>query len=104
HLGTLKNQLPLKVGAPRDRQLGVSAHEMALNELKDHGYPYAKVDTGEDDGADGKSARVTFTAVPGQLAHIGSVQIQGNKTVSDHVIQRELTFHAGEIYQRSLLQ
>src|SRR5256886_17220635 len=47
HLKQLQSQVPLKVGAPRDRQLVVTAHEMALNELKDHGYPYAKVATDE---------------------------------------------------------
>src|SRR6059036_1753193 len=54
HLDQLKKTIPLKVGAPRDRQLVVTAHEMALNELKDHGFPYAKVSTAEDNGADGK--------------------------------------------------
>jgi Outer membrane protein/protective antigen OMA87 len=53
HLNDLKNRLPVKVGQPRDRQLVVSAHEMAVNELKDHGFPYGKVSTGEDDGSDG---------------------------------------------------
>src|SRR5439155_13117903 len=47
HLGDLKKRMPLKVGDPRDRQLVVTAHEMALNELRDHGYPYAKVATDE---------------------------------------------------------
>src|SRR5215831_12984921 len=56
HLAQLKKQIPLKVGQPRDRQLVVTTHEMALNELKDHGYPYAKVSTQEDDGAAGKAA------------------------------------------------
>src|SRR5439155_27257123 len=54
HLAELKKNLPLKVGAPRDRQLVVATHEMALNELRDHGFPYAKVATAEDNGADGK--------------------------------------------------
>src|SRR5262249_14014311 len=49
HLAELKKSIPLKVGDPRDRQLVVTAHEMALNELRDHGYPYAKVSTDEDD-------------------------------------------------------
>ena len=104
HVDTLKNQIPLKVGAPRDRQLVVTTREMALNELKDHGYPYATVDTSENDGPDGKSATLTFTAVPGKIAHIGPIEIQGNKTVSDRVIERELTFKTGDLYQRSVLQ
>jgi len=82
----------------------VTTHELAVNELKDHGFPYAKVTTTEDDGASGKEARVTFTAQPGTLAHFGDVTIGGNKSVSDHVIERALTFKPGELYQRSLVQ
>lgn len=104
HYDKMKSSAPLKVGAPRDRQLVVSTHELALNELKDHGYPYAKVATNEDDGSDGKTARLTFTADPGKLAHFGKVDIQGNKSVSDHVIERELTFKPGDLYRRSIVQ
>jgi outer membrane protein insertion porin family len=104
HFTTLKNQVPLKVGRPRDRQLVVTTREMALNELKDHGYPYGKVETSEDDGTDGKSATLTFSAAPGLMAHIGSIEIQGNKTVDAHVIERELTFKTGDLFQRSVLQ
>ena len=75
HLDDLKSRVPLKVGQPRDRQLVVTSHEMAVNELKDHGFPYAKVATGEDDGGDGKQAVMTFTADPGNLAHFGQVEV-----------------------------
>ena len=57
HLDDLKNRVPLKVGQPRDRQLVVTTHEMAVNELKDHGFPYGKVATAEDDGGDGRQDR-----------------------------------------------
>jgi outer membrane protein assembly complex protein YaeT len=104
HLADLEKRAPLKVGQPRDRQLVVSTHELAVNELKDHGFPYAKVNTTEDDGASGKEARLTFTAEPGTLAHFGQVTISGNKSVGDNVIRRELTFKPGDLYQRSLVQ
>ncbi|PYR04559.1 MAG: hypothetical protein DMF99_31360 [Acidobacteria bacterium] len=104
HLKQLQSQVPLKVGAPRDRQLVVTAHEMALNELKDHGYPYAKVATDEQKGASDKEAVLTFNANPGKLAHFASVEIVGNKTVSDHIIERELTFKQGDLYRRSIVQ
>src|SRR5438067_76234 len=103
-LNRLKKGAPLKLGQPRDRQLVVTTHEMALNELKDHGYPYAKVSTHEESGTDGKQATLTFTAEPGKLARFGPTQIQGNKSVSDHVIERELTFKAGDLYRRSIVQ
>jgi len=104
HLDELKKTIPIKVGTPRDRQLVVSTHEMALNELKDHGFPYAKVATEEADSADGKQATLTFTGDPGKEAHFGPVEIVGNKTVSDRVIARELTFKPGDLYRRSIVQ
>ncbi len=104
HLATLEKQAPLKVGRPRDRQLVVTTHELALNELKDHGFPYATVSTSEDDGPGGKEAKLTFTAQPGTLAHFGEVSIAGNKSVGENVIRRSLTFKPGDLYQRSLVQ
>ena len=103
HFDTLQKKVPLKVGQPRDRLLVVATHEMALNELRDHGFPYAKVTTGEDDGAQEKEARLTFQAEPGQLAHFGPVRILGNKSVGDNIIRRELTYKPGDLYQRSLV-
>ncbi len=104
HLDDLKTRVPLKVGQPRDRQLVALTREMAVNELKDHGYPYGKVSTNEDDGSNGKQARLTFAAEPGRIAHIGQVEIVGNKSVSENVIRRELTFKPGDLYERSVVQ
>lgn len=104
HFAQLKAQVPLKIGEPRDRQLVVTTREMALNELRDHGYPYAKVNAAENDGPNGKEATVLYTADPGQLATIGEIQIQGNTSVSDRVIRRQLEFKPGDLYQRSVVQ
>jgi outer membrane protein assembly complex protein YaeT len=103
-LDTMKKQLPIKANRPRDRQDVVTAHEMALNELRDHGYPYARVNTDENDGQDGKQAAIVFTAEPGPIAHFGEVEIAGNKSVNDRVIERELTYKAGDLYRRSVVQ
>ncbi|HMB80939.1 MAG TPA: POTRA domain-containing protein, partial [Vicinamibacterales bacterium] len=103
-LEDLRKNVPLKVGQPRDRQLVVTSHEMAVNELKDHGFPYAKVSTAEDDGSDGRQAVVTFAAEPGILAHFGPVEVVGNKSVGENIIRRELTFKPGDLFQRSIVQ
>jgi outer membrane protein insertion porin family/translocation and assembly module TamA len=103
HLSSLEKDIPLKVGKPRDRQEVVAVHELAVNELRDHGYPYAKVETAEEN-TEPKAVVLTFTAAPGTLAHFGPVEIQGNKTVSDRVIRRQLTFRAGDLYRRSVVQ
>ena len=47
---------------------------------------------------------MTFTAEPGKEAHFGPIAISGNKTVSDRVIERELTFKPGDLYRRSIVQ
>jgi outer membrane protein assembly complex protein YaeT len=104
HFDDLEKRLPLKVGEPRDRQVVVTAHEMTVNEIRDHGYPYGKVSTSEDLGADGKHATVTFTAEPGKIAYFGPVEVVGNKSVGDNIIRRELTFKPGELYRRSIVQ
>jgi outer membrane protein assembly complex protein YaeT len=105
HLEDLKKRTPLKVGEPRDRQLVVTTHEMAVNELRDHGYPYGKVATKEEQaGDDTKQARLTFAAEPGKIARFGSVEVVGNKSVGENIIRRELTFKSGELYRRSIVQ
>jgi outer membrane protein assembly complex protein YaeT len=104
HLEEMNKRVPLKVGQPRDRQLVVATHEMALNELRDHGYPYGKVSTNEDTAGDAKKAALTFVAEPGKIARLGPVEIVGNKSVDENIIRRELTFKPGELYRRSILQ
>jgi outer membrane protein assembly complex protein YaeT len=104
HLEEMKKRLPLKVGEPRDRQLVVTTHEMAVNELRDHGYPYGKVATKETEGAGPKQAALSFVAEPGKLAHFGPVEVVGNKSVGENIIRRELTFKPGELYRRSIMQ
>jgi outer membrane protein assembly complex protein YaeT len=103
HLAHLKSRLPLTVGQPRDRQLVVAVRDMALNELKDHGYPYARVSMAETPGADVRHVALTFTAEPGRIARFGAIDIAGEKTVGENVIARQLTFKPGELFRRSLL-
>jgi outer membrane protein assembly complex protein YaeT len=104
HIGVLTGQTLLRVGRARDRQQVVAARELGLNELRDHGYPYAKVTTEEDDGPDGKQATIVFTAVPGPVAFFGPIEIVGNESVSDRVIEREMTYRPGDLYRRSIVQ
>jgi outer membrane protein assembly complex protein YaeT len=102
HLNALKERLPLKATKPRDRQQVITSHEMAINELRDHGYPYARVTTAER--ANGRDLVITFTAEPGPLAHFGPVEIVGYRTVGEGVIRRQLTYKPGELYRRSVVQ
>jgi outer membrane protein assembly complex protein YaeT len=104
HLRTVKNNAPLKVNQARDKALVLTTREMALNELRDHGYPYATVRVDEDDGANGLEAKLAFVGEPGKIAHFGPTTVQGNESVSDRVILREVTFKEGDLYRRSRVQ
>ena len=104
HLNSVKKDAPIQLHKPRDKQQVLTTREMALNELRDHGYPYAKVRVDEDDGPDGLEAKLTLVGEPGKVAHFGPTTVQGNESVSDHVILRQVTFNPGDIYRRSRVQ
>jgi outer membrane protein insertion porin family/translocation and assembly module TamA len=103
HLDDIRERMPLAMGEPRDRQEVNTTHELAVNELRDHGYPYAKVQTAEV-SAGARQVTIRFEAEPGVLARFGDVEIQGNRSVSENVIRRQLTFKPGDLYRRSVVQ
>jgi outer membrane protein assembly factor BamA len=102
-LRNLTSRLPIKTGEPRDRQAVVAAHEMALNELRNEGYPYAKVAANESE-VGSRQVRLTFSAEPGHIAYFGPVRVEGNKTIGDRVVERQLTYKRGDLYKRSRIQ
>ena len=95
----LRFGLPLQEGKPLDRQLAVASRERALNVLRDNGYPYAEVDISQQ-GAGSNQVRVAFTATPGLLAHFGPITIDGQKTVAENIVRRQLSFAEGDLYSR----
>jgi outer membrane protein insertion porin family/translocation and assembly module TamA len=101
HRQSLTANLPLKEGQPLDRALLQSSREAALDEFKDHGFPYATVKLAESAGTSDRQRLITIHAEPGQLTRFGPLQIQGNASVSDRIIRRQLTFRPGQIYQES---
>jgi outer membrane protein assembly complex protein YaeT len=95
----LRYSLPLRVGEPLDRQLALASRERALNVLRDHGYPYAEVEI-EQQGAGTNQVKVAFAATPGTLAHFGPIRIEGEKSVGENVVRRQLTYKEGDIFSR----
>ena len=43
HLERLQARLPIAAGKPRDQRLILASHDMAVAELRDHGFPYGNV-------------------------------------------------------------
>jgi outer membrane protein assembly complex protein YaeT len=101
HLAKLKAQVPFAPGEPRDQTLILAAHDMAVNELKDHGFPYGTVKIVERPGSGPDLVRLAFEADTGPSAVFGAITIEGNESVDENVIRRELTFHEGRQYRLS---
>ena len=104
HFRNLETTLPLKAGQPLDRALLQASRESALDELRDHGHPYASVRLSDEPGASERERVVTLHADPGPLAYHGPIDISGNSSVDDAVIRRQLTFKPGDLYQQSKLR
>ncbi len=104
HRTALESGLPLKVGQPIDRAVMQASRETALDELRDHGYPYASIKMTESPGTSEASRVVTLAAEPGPLTHFGPIEVVGNSSVSDNVIERQLTYRPGGLFRQSALQ
>ena len=104
HEGTLETRLPLKSGQPLDRAVLQASREAALDELRDHGYPYATVAVSEEPGSQEHQAVVTLHAEPGPVAHFGPIEIVGNSSVSDSIVRRQLWFRPGQLYEQNKLR
>ncbi len=103
HFRGLMARLPLKPGQPLDRALIQATREAALDELKDHGYPYATVRLAEEPGTAERTRVLKLTAVPGAIAYHGPLEIQGNSSVGDQIVRRQLTFRRGDLFRQSKL-
>jgi outer membrane protein insertion porin family/translocation and assembly module TamA len=101
---TLESRLPLKPRAPLDRALMQASREAALDELRDHGYPYATVRMTESPGSSKGQAVVALRADAGPVAHFGPIEIVGNTSVSDSIVRRQLWFQPGQLYEQNRLR
>ncbi len=104
HVTELKARMPLQAGAPLDRALAQASREATLDEIKDHGFPYASVRLTERAGSNDHARILLLEAAPGTLARIGAIEVEGNTTVSDNVVTRQLTFRPNWRYRISQLQ
>ena len=103
-LNALRSRGPLFGGAPLDRAVAQAMREAALDEIKDNGFPYGTVRLTERPGQNDRSRVLTLTATPGTLARYGEIRVDGNTTVSDNVVTRQLTFRPNWRYRVSQLQ
>jgi outer membrane protein assembly complex protein YaeT len=102
-LDRLRDEARVRIGAPRDRQQVLTAQEFALNELRENGFPYARVSSNEAPGSEHEVA-VEFVAEPGPQARFGPIEVVGNQSVGEDTIRQKVGYRPGEVYRRSVVQ
>jgi outer membrane protein insertion porin family len=99
HLERLPAQLPIKPGNPRDQKLILASHDMVIAELRDHGFPYGTVRVVERPGTTPTHMQLAIVADTGPKSVFGAVTIEGDVSVDENVIRRELAFKEGDLYE-----
>jgi outer membrane protein insertion porin family len=97
------DQLQSSLSAERGRRFG-DAEAAMLEErtriwLQNHGYATAKVQASRQ--VDSNRVDVTLRVEPGRRRKIGPVSVEGNASVSDRVVLRELPFRTGQWFSAS---
>jgi outer membrane protein assembly complex protein YaeT len=101
HLDRLRARLPITAGKPRDQRFILASHDLSVAELRDHGFPYANVRVVERGGSTPTRVELTVAADTGPRAVFGAISIEGDVSVGEDVIRRELAFREGDLYQLS---
>lgn len=101
HVERLQGRLPISAGKPRDQRMILASHDMAVAELRDHGFPYASVRMVERPGSSPTRVHLTVAADPGPQAVFGAISVEGDVSVDEDVIRREIAFDEGDQYQLS---
>jgi outer membrane protein assembly complex protein YaeT len=101
HLERLQARLPMAAGKPRDQRLILASHDISIAELRDHGFPYGNVRMVERPGSTDMRVELTVAAETGPQAVFGAITIEGDVSVDEDVIRRELAFREGDLYQLS---
>lgn len=104
HFQDLKLRSPLVVGAPRDQEKAQVARNMALDELRDHGFPKATVSLKETPGVTPRSVIITLAATPGPYATFGEITITGLTSVGANVVKRQMDINEGDEFRLGALQ
>jgi outer membrane protein insertion porin family len=100
-----KRRAELQEGERLDGVRLIELEEAALSWTRNHGYPFSRVNATTRVDTLASEAHITINVEPGPRARIGSIEVEGNETVSDRVILRELPFTEGDIFsQRNLIR
>lgn len=72
--------------------------------FSDKGYPYTTIKTNISLAADSLRAHITYLVTTGPLSYFGNVTISGNERIPEHIVEKQIMFKEGAIYQREMAE
>lgn len=96
----LREDLPLRVGAPFNRFLFQASADTIVARLQNLGHPAAIVLRNFDSNADSLTATVQLDAEPGAFARFGAIQVRGLKRVDTSTVLHAIPIHPSEIFRQ----
>jgi outer membrane protein assembly complex protein YaeT len=111
HFESLTRRLSQKEGRPLDIELLTLSRSIAVDEVRDHGYPHASVRMAESPGTGPRDRIITLTAEPGVAARYGPIEVvvspasgEAAPSVDESVVLSHLTFKPGDPYRLGQVQ
>lgn len=81
----------------------IQLEDQILSWVRDHGYAFANVSSVTRVDSLANRAAVTMEVDLGPQAYIDEILVEGNETVTDRVVRRELPFRRGDLFSQSEL-
>jgi outer membrane protein assembly factor BamA len=95
--------LPLQAGDPFNRYVMQATADTVTRRLRDRARPSARVFTSFETNKDAETATVTFDAVPGDSAVIGTVNVVGTSRIEPQLVRNLIIARPGRAYSQDEL-
>ncbi len=93
-----RDRLSLQVGQRYTDRERVRIQDEVLSWLKERGFAFARVTAETQIDSTASTVDVAYTLNPGPLTYFSDIVIDGNQSVGDRILIRELPFRRGELY------
>jgi outer membrane protein insertion porin family len=93
-----QDQIAFRVGDRYTEARRVAIQDAVLNWFRDRGYAFVQVKAEANIDSVQHAVDLRFVVDPGPKSYFGRVEIEGNRSVSDRTLRRELPFREGDVF------
>ncbi|CAM3377328.1 BamA/OMP85 family outer membrane protein [Rhodothermus bifroesti] len=96
-----QDQITFRIGDRYTEARRVAIQDAVFNWFRDRGYAFVHVDTEVHIDSVQHAVDLRFVVDPGPKSYFGRIEIEGNRSVSDRALRRELPFREGDVFAYS---